>query len=72
MASASIGPPKTESVPPDSLTHRHLGIPRFKPAGICSKSDIRHFRDVPCVDGSGLARRFFTSQGLVDAAMCSA
>jgi hypothetical protein len=36
MASASIGPPKTESVPPDSLTHRHLGIPRFKPAGICS------------------------------------
>jgi hypothetical protein len=28
--------PKTESVPADSLTHRHLRIPRFKPAGICS------------------------------------
>jgi hypothetical protein len=38
MASASIGPPKTESVSSDSLSHRHLGIPRFKPAEICSKS----------------------------------
>jgi hypothetical protein len=29
-------------------------------------------REVPCVDGSELARRIFTSQGLVGAAMCSA
>jgi hypothetical protein len=28
--------------------------------------------DVPCVDGSGLARGIFTSQDLVGAAMCSA
>src|SRR5262245_49287095 len=32
-------------------------------------SDVRY---VPCVDGSELARRIFTSQGLVGAAMCSA
>jgi len=40
------------------------------------KADVvRHGRDVrsvPCVDGSELARRIFTSQGLVGAAMCSA
>src|SRR6266536_614077 len=30
MASASIGPPKTESVPSDSLTHRRLGIPSIQ------------------------------------------
>lgn len=28
--------PQSESVPSDSPTHRHLGIPRFKPDGICS------------------------------------
>jgi integrase len=39
MASASIGPPKTESVPSDSLIHRHLESPRFKPAGICSNTN---------------------------------
>jgi hypothetical protein len=32
----------------------------------------RHFRDVPCVDGSELARAFFTFAALVGAAMCSA
>ena len=32
----------------------------------------RHFAFVPCVDGSGLARAFFTFAGLVGAAMCSA
>ena len=30
------------------------------------------WRDVPCVDGSELARAFFTFAGLVGAAMCSA
>ena len=30
------------------------------------------FRFGPCVDGSGLARRIFTTAGLVGAAMCSA
>ena len=29
-------------------------------------------RSVPCVDGSGLARAFFTQAALVGAAMCSA
>jgi hypothetical protein len=33
---------------------------------------LRYPYEVPCVDGSGLARRIFTSQGLVGAAMCSA
>jgi len=32
----------------------------------------RHVRFVPCVDGSELARTFFTSAALVGAAMCSA
>jgi hypothetical protein len=32
----------------------------------------RHVRSVPCVDGSGLARTFFTFCRLVGAAMCSA
>jgi hypothetical protein len=40
------------------------------------KADIigrqRDVRYGPCVDGSGLARRIFTSQPLVGAAMCSA
>jgi hypothetical protein len=31
-----------------------------------------HFRFVPCVDGSELARAFFTFAGWVGAAMCSA
>ncbi len=35
-------------------------------------SDVRDGREVPCVDGSELARRIFTLQGLVGAAMCSA
>jgi len=39
-------------------------------------SDIRpksgHGSDVPCVDGSELARKNFTSASLVGAAMCSA
>jgi len=33
---------------------------------------LRHVRFVPCVDGSGLARAFFTFAALVGAAMCSA
>ena len=32
----------------------------------------RHVRFVPCVDGSKLARTFFTFAALVGAAMCSA
>jgi hypothetical protein len=32
----------------------------------------RDVRKVPCVDGSGLARIFFTFAALVGAAMCSA
>ena len=32
----------------------------------------RNGREVPCVDGSGLARAFFTFAALVGAAMCSA
>jgi hypothetical protein len=32
----------------------------------------RHFRVGPCVDGSGLARVFFTRAAVVGAAMCSA
>src|SRR5262245_19229059 len=32
----------------------------------------RQVRFGPCVDGSGMARRIFTSQPLVGAAMCSA
>ena len=32
----------------------------------------RDVRFVPCVDGSELARAFFTLAGLVGAAMCSA
>jgi hypothetical protein len=33
---------------------------------------VRHGSEGPCVDGSELARDFFTSAGLVGAAMCSA
>jgi hypothetical protein len=33
---------------------------------------LRYVRFVPCVDGSRLARVFFTSAALVGAAMCSA
>ena len=38
-------------------------------ADMCSASHVRY---VPCVDGSELARAFFTLAGLVGAAMCSA
>jgi hypothetical protein len=37
---------------------------------ICSAT--AHVRFVPCVDGSELARTFFTFAALVGAAMCSA
>jgi hypothetical protein len=51
-----------------------IAAPRISAAGL--KADIlrlsREVRKVPCVDGSELARRIFTSQGLVGAAMCSA
>ena len=40
------------------------------------KADLKevkcHFRNVPCMDGSELARTFFTYAALVGAAMCSA
>jgi hypothetical protein len=37
-----------------------------------SSRTSRYVRKVPCVDGSGLARRIFTLQAWVGAAMCSA
>ena len=37
-----------------------------------SSRTSREVRNVPCVDGSELARTFFTYAGLVGAAMCSA
>ena len=39
-------------------------------ADMCSA--LAHVRFVPCVDGSELARAFFTLAALVGAAMCSA
>jgi hypothetical protein len=39
---------------------------------ILPEGQCRHFCDVPCVDGSELARAFFTFAALVGAAMCSA
>jgi hypothetical protein len=36
------------------------------------KADIDFGRSGPCVDGSGLARAFFTFAALVGAAMCAA
>src|ERR1700704_4181728 len=54
----------------------------FTPSVVCPESALepkaaiagvgRHFRVVPCVDGSELARAFFTFAALVGAAMCSA
>jgi hypothetical protein len=44
---------------------------RFTPkADMCGA--LAHVRFVPCVDGSELARAFFTFAALVGAAMCSA
>jgi hypothetical protein len=37
-----------------------------------TRSDAGRVRDVPCVDGSVLARAFFTFAALVGVAMCSA
>ena len=34
--------------------------------------EFKHFGSGPCVDGSGLARDFFTRAAVVGAAMCSA
>jgi hypothetical protein len=63
------------------LTREHCVAPRVRfgswtrplsgPLADISGED-QLFREVPCVDGSWLARTIFTSQGLVGAAMCSA
>ena len=53
-------------------TSHHVRLVSVNPL----KADIRqrglHVRKVPCMDGSRLARVFFTCAALVGAAMCSA
>src|SRR5262249_25392843 len=80
IASPQLGggaPPggRARARPPGSA-HRAGPLRRVRRAPLPLKADLNnrtaHGCIVPCVDGSELARRIFTSQGLVGAAMCSA
>src|SRR5215471_12371171 len=77
-AHALFSNPKNFRVP--SRAADHTRRERLGPTPLMSavpliaarKQTSREVREVPCVDGSVLARRIFTSQAWVGAAMCSA
>jgi hypothetical protein len=77
---AKIYPANWRQIGPNTLTfelgQKQKSRRNFVMSALTPKTDIEgdiaNVGDVPCVDGSELARRIFTFAALVGAAMCSA
>jgi hypothetical protein len=73
MASGLLPKSPVSSSLCDEVPHIFIPKSHLEPREFLISSAKRLLQQyLPCVDGSGLARAFFTFAALVDAAMCSA